>query len=336
MVVITFESASGPEPNLAPINQFLAQTQNTLDSTSRSTGVTNSAILAELRNVVTPQENLPTNLPSLADFDKGVEDLHRTHGAAKTYTPQSPQAELSRNQIALGPLTSITQPQPSWPLRDHIAEDSTNVYNVSRSTTLPSPIPSLVGNSYQPLLGTSGSPNPCHDYAVTCPPVQGCSSMVYSPTPLSQGNKKRRKNPDYTKEEGDFIIYTWYDRGIRDWIAIHDAFARQFDEAPERSQGALISLYYRLEKRIPVWDEEGKLCFDNEDDIEPRFVEKAGCEAGNECQHMKSIGLAQRYPERAINYSWVDLETKCMAQDWADKRVEQYRKKKERRQQDGQ
>jgi len=31
---------------------------------------------------------------------------------------------------------------------------------------------------------------------------------------------------------------------------------------------------------------------------------------------MEPLGIAQRYPERAIHYSWVDAETKFKAQDW--------------------
>ncbi|KAI1026485.1 hypothetical protein LB505_005276 [Fusarium chuoi] len=86
-----------------------------------------------------------------------------------------------------------------------------------------------------------------------------------------------------------------------------------------------------MNQRIPVWDQEGWLCFDNEDDLEPQHVSIKVRERDSQDKPTEPLGIAQRYPERAIHYSWVDAETKFKAQDWAAKRALQYRDRRERR-----
>jgi hypothetical protein len=70
-----------------------------------------------------------------------------------------------------------------------------------------------------------------------------------------------------------------------------------------------------MNQRIPVWDAEGWLIFDNEDDLEPRKVSTGDRANDNQDKPMEPRGLGQRYHERAVTYWWVDDELKCKSQD---------------------
>ncbi|KAF9772503.1 hypothetical protein IL306_009786 [Fusarium sp. DS 682] len=148
-----------------------------------------------------------------------------------------------------------------------------------------------------------------------------------SPPPDGEG---RHINQKYTTEEGDYIIYAWHDKKMK-WQRIKQEFAARFGTTPERTIQGLQAWYYRMNQRIPVWDQEGWLCFDNEDDLEPQHVSIKVRERDSQDKPMEPLGIAQRYPERAIHYSWVDAETKFKAQAWAAKRAMQYRDRRERR-----
>jgi hypothetical protein len=89
-----------------------------------------------------------------------------------------------------------------------------------------------------------------------------------------------------------------------------------FGRTPERTVQGLQAWYYRMNQRIPVWDQEGWLIFDNEDDLEPRQVSIKCRDKDGQDKPMEPLGLGQRYPERAIRYSWVDPELKRKSQDW--------------------
>ncbi|UKZ80694.1 hypothetical protein TrVFT333_008457 [Trichoderma virens FT-333] len=148
-----------------------------------------------------------------------------------------------------------------------------------------------------------------------------------SPPPDSEG---RHINQKYTTEEGDFIIYAWHDRKLK-WQRIKQDFASMFGRTPERTVQGLQAWYYRMNQRIPLWDDDGWLIFDNDDDMEPKHISIKCRERDTQDRPMEPLGLAQRYPERAIHYSWVDAETKRKCRDWASKRALQFRERRERR-----
>lgn len=91
-----------------------------------------------------------------------------------------------------------------------------------------------------------------------------------------------------------------------------------FGRTPERTVQGLQAWYYRMNQRIPLWDEDGWLIFDNDDDMEPKHISIKCRERDTQDRPMEPLGLAQRYPERAIHYSWVDPETKRKCRDWGE------------------
>lgn len=78
--------------------------------------------------------------------------------------------------------------------------------------------------------------------------------------------------------------------------------------------------YYRMNECIPLWDDDGWLIFDGEDDVEPKCtsIKCQEKDAQGRLVKIQPPGLAQRYPERAIRYSWVNPETKRNCQDWGE------------------
>ena len=156
-------------------------------------------------------------------------------------------------------------------------------------------------------------------------PLQVRSAMGGYPSPPPE-SESRHINQKYTTEEGDFIIYAWHDKKMK-WQRIKQEFARMFGRTPERTVQGLQAWYYRMNLRIPVWDEDGWLCFENEDDLEPIHVPIKCRERDSQDKPAEReiperpipsgpLGLAQRYPERAMLYAWVDQEFKRKAQDW--------------------
>ncbi|KAK7404196.1 hypothetical protein QQX98_010038 [Neonectria punicea] len=165
-----------------------------------------------------------------------------------------------------------------------------------------------------------------HVYSPHSPLLQGMDCYP-SPPPESES---RHINQKYTTEEGDFIIYAWHDKRMK-WQRIKQEFAARFGRIPERTVQGLQAWYYRMNQRIPIWDQNGWLVFDNEDELEPQHVGIKCRERDNQDKPMEPLGLAQRYPERAVNYPWVDQEVKHQAHDWAMKRAMQYRERRDRR-----
>ena len=169
----------------------------------------------------------------------------------------------------------------------------------------------------------------------------------YSPEymmPLSPEAEGRHINQKYTTEQGDYIIYAWHDKKLK-WAAIKEEFATMFGKTPERTVQGLQAWYYRMNKEIPVWDDDGWLIFEHDDAIEPKYhsvkrrQEKIKCQScilaegndpsrresegswgddGCQCKLLGPLGLAQRYPERLIHYSWADPELKRKARNWGE------------------
>ncbi|KAM0290997.1 hypothetical protein ACHAO9_004524 [Fusarium lateritium] len=329
----TSERPLGQVPNPIHTYQYSTRPQTPPGSTSGSPRVKieEFTILPGLHNVASPQGNTPTRLPSLGEFDQGVEALIRAHGTAKTCSPQSPLARITRNPTALEPLRTITQPQPSWSLKDRSAEDPASNYPASRrGTVTTSQYPVSPDSCQQPFGGSYGNTDTYYGYAASSPSIQGLPSMSCYPSPPPDGGEGRHINQKYTTEEGDYIIYAWHDKKMK-WLRIKQEFAARFGRTPERTVQGLQAWYYRMNQRIPVWDQDGWLCFDNEDDLEPQHVSIKCRERDSQDKPTEPLGIAQRYPERAIHYSWVDAETKFKAREWASKRASQYRERRERR-----
>ncbi|KND95199.1 hypothetical protein TOPH_00509 [Tolypocladium ophioglossoides CBS 100239] len=226
----------------------------------------------------------PVRLPSLEEFDQGVEALARSHGPARPYTPPSPLPSLARGPI------------------------------------LPHPLPHLHG-----YASHDGYPA----YHMNDHFMHAQSGLDSYPSPPPDG-ENRHINQKYTTEEGDFIIYAWHDKKLK-WQRIKQDFAAMFGRTPERTVQGLQAWYYRMNQRIPLWDQDGWLIFDNEDDLEPKHISIKCRERDSQDKPMEPLGLAQRYPERAIHYSWVEPDLKRKSQDWAAKRALQYRERRERR-----
>lgn len=255
------------------------------------------------------------HLPSIQEFDQAIRDLIDRHGYARP-----PPATANARANAALPAVS---PQP-----------------LHLRTYSPSLRQSFSTSSY--LYGTTGDFTP----------------------PQSPESEGRHINQKYTTEEGDYIIYAWHDKNLK-WQRIKEEFAAMFGRTPERTVQGLQAWYYRMNKDIPVWDDDGWLVFENEDDIEPKcetvkrrqtFRKCQRCQAldgksnsgtGNlrretdgagkdkwvhrssqsrvgdavkdtpcTCKPLGHLGLAQRYPERAVHYPWVDDELKRKAHDW--------------------
>ncbi|KAH7329171.1 hypothetical protein B0I35DRAFT_404421 [Stachybotrys elegans] len=221
---------------------------------------------------------------------------------------------------------------PSLHEFDLAVEDIARAYGPPR--TPPSPMPGLTPRRLLPR-----PPVPAFPAYTTqeCFPGYGPSDggahthMGFDayPSPPPEG-ENRHINQKYTTEEGDFIIYAWHDRKLK-WQRIKQDFAAMFGRTPERTVQGLQAWYYRMNQRIPLWDEDGWLCFENEDDLEPKHISIKCRDRDGQGKPSEPLGLAQRYPERAIRYSWVDPELKRKAQDWATKREMQYLDRRERR-----
>ncbi|KAF5571649.1 hypothetical protein FPCIR_14412, partial [Fusarium pseudocircinatum] len=125
-----------------------------------------------------------------------------------------------------------------------------------------------------------------------------------------------RTSQKYTIEQGDFIIYARHDRKLN-WSSVVREFANQFGNTPQRTIQGLQAWHYRINNQIPVWDEDGWLCFDHDDDEKPRQISIKARERHMYLHPGESLGIASRYPERAIHYTWVDPMTKLVAKDWA-------------------
>ncbi|RMI97926.1 hypothetical protein BHE90_015352 [Fusarium euwallaceae] len=294
---------------------------------------------AEAHRLNSPRDNSPVRLPSLGEFDEGVEALIQKHGPVSPCTPPSPLSGLSGNPTVLQPLKSLNLSEPSWSFRDfHSEQLATDGYATRRGTitsldqytlaldhTRQSPQSNYgLYSSYSNSQGKVGGAPVAWNQ-----PLQRQTGMDCYPSPPPEG-ENRHINQKYTTEEGDFIIYAWHDKKMK-WQRIKQEFASRFGRTPERTVQGLQAWYYRMNLRIPIWDQDGWLCFDNEDDLEPRHVSIKCRERDSQDKPMEPLGLAQRYPERAVNYAWVDPELKLKARDWAAKRALQYRERRERR-----
>jgi hypothetical protein len=116
-----------------------------------------------------------------------------------------------------------------------------------------------------------------------------------NPTGLPRTNRK------YTQEQIDFVLYLRVDRKMT-WHDVTPAYIRQFPQEAGRTTPGLQGSFYRENLAIPVIDVNGDLVFD-ENGEQVVQVSKVR-------EQPKKIGLLDRYPERAIDYPWVDYKDK--------------------------
>ncbi|KAF4455917.1 hypothetical protein F53441_1855 [Fusarium austroafricanum] len=263
--------------------------------------------------VTTPSNGASMKLPSLEAFDRGVEALARLEGR--------------RNQRS----SNILLPSPI-PLRAHndgrssrdLLDDSSNI---ERSASPPEATTGLDISYFSPSHAFPASHGRYPYHAVGSHPVphqsRPTSSCLRSPSPDDNHSHNKQQ---YTTEEGDFIIYARYDRNLK-WSHVEQEFAAQFGHSPKRTVQGIQAWHYRMNNHIPDWDENGYLVFDSEDGEKPCQVS-----AKSHRKHLGKSGIALRYPERAVNYTWVDNETKLQARDWATKRTNQLQERRRRKQ----
>jgi hypothetical protein len=265
-------------------------------------------------------------LPSIADFDSEIAQMKQkeeqaearpansqprlpsisTLSTTSTVPPASPGALQRRRvyQHRLSPRypSSPRRPRSPVPPRHYTKPDCHYDANSNHYSRRPH-LPQIMYADYLPPNG------------------------ALSPPPDGEG---RHINQKYTTEEGDFIIWAWHDKKFK-WQRIKQEFARTFGTTPERTVQGLQAWYYRMNQRIPVWTHDGWLVFDNDDDLEPIYQSIKCRERDSRAKPLEPLGLAQRYPERAMTYHWVDRETKARARDWAIKRCMQYSERRDRR-----
>ncbi|KAL7903752.1 hypothetical protein GGI35DRAFT_472886 [Trichoderma velutinum] len=224
-------------------------------------------------------------LPSLEDFDRGVDAIARSHESERAWSFSSFVPNLTPKPLSSTVVLSIHEP-------NHLKPAIISDFCSSRIEGYPSP-PSDRKKQYA-------------------------------------NQKGKHINQKYTTEQGDFIIYLWHDRKLN-WQDIQNRFESEFGHSPKRTVPGLQSQYYRMNDRIPLWDDDGWLVFGNEDDVEPIYISIKCRERETQRRPIESLGLGQRYPERAIGYSWVDAETKRKCHDLAIKRTLQLRERAEQR-----
>ncbi|KAJ4112126.1 hypothetical protein NW768_011705 [Fusarium equiseti] len=310
---------------------FQQQTPPTSDIGSPDTGTDGSDIDSQ---IVPPLTRLPyrascpvngtsMRLPGLEAFDRGVEALARSEKrksdrCRKALLP-SPIPLARKEARPLPPPRLLWSP---WNLPDER----------SSSERSASPPGAAIGLGISYPTKSHGRDDFYHSFRVTgrhslshlARPKMSC---LRSPSP---DENYSHSNQQYSTEEGDFIIWARHDKKFK-WARVEQEFANQFGEHPKRTAQGLQAWHYRMNNHIPVWDEDGWLCFDNDDSDKPRQTSIKSRRLNSHGQSLEPLGIAQRYPERAVNYTWVDSETKNQAKDWAAKRSMQLEFRERRR-----
>lgn len=111
-----------------------------------------------------------------------------------------------------------------------------------------------------------------------------------------------RNNRKYTREQVDFICYHHVDKK-KPWDEVRDAYTSHFTAEANRTMSGLQGSFYRQNLVIPVTDHNDDLIFDEDGTLQVKTFkvrDQSGCR----------IGLLNRYPDRAIEYDWVDEQDK--------------------------
>lgn len=239
-------------------------------------------MLPRTLDLSSPAQEPQCRLPSLAEFDQGVKALARMYEHHSSRKVDSSSRGCTPPNI--GPSIPTPRRKSQTPLR------------LVRERGSENPVRKL----------SSQRKIDAHD--------QAQASTDRHPSPPCEGDS-RHVNQKYTEEQGDYIIYALHDKKMK-WSAIQKEFSEKFGRNPERTVQGLQAWYYRMNQRIPVWCRDGLLRYDKEDDLEPRYTSIKRREQGSRDKPMELPGLAQRYPERAVKYPWVDEQLKHKARDW--------------------
>ncbi|KAH6957350.1 hypothetical protein DER45DRAFT_632131 [Fusarium avenaceum] len=279
-------------------------------------------------------------LPSLKEFDREVEVLARAHQRLNPYPSPSPSPSpwLSGNQETMESIELLSDVHPLNRSTDRPVQGLTSRYfpNHQAQTTKLSEGTLAADRCMENIRRRFFTPSSYHDHdARTKAAAEAFWRAAYCyRTPSPDGKSPHAKSPhgnlQYTLEEGDFIIYARHDQRMK-WLCIEEEFARRFGQTPRRTIHGLQAWHYRMNKSIPVCDEAGLLCFDNDEDLEPRHMSIKCRDRNGGLNDMGIPGIAERYPERAMNYEWVDEATRLKARHWADKRALQYTLREQRR-----
>jgi hypothetical protein len=116
-------------------------------------------------------------------------------------------------------------------------------------------------------------------------------------------------NTKYTQEQVDYIMYLNADKEL-EWGDTVSMYMEKFGHI-ERGLSGCQAVYYRANKTIPMTDANGLLVFNKWDD-----VARQECKVREQQQTQgKKLGLLDTYPERAIEYDWVEPSDKARVWD---------------------
>ena len=170
---------------------------------------------------------------------------------------------------------------------------------------------------YAPSFSSSSLYHAPHSPYTTL--LTGYSTLKLSPGelyPRAQANQQHTQHytKQYTAEEGDFIIYCRHERELS-WEKVESEFARLFGSDPPRSQFSLQAYYYKLNANVPCWDSQGYLIFED-NIVKPKTRKIKNSDRERQGVNAEPLGLAQRYPERGKDYSWVEDKDKNAMSEW--------------------
>ncbi|KAG5792364.1 hypothetical protein H9Q69_008605 [Fusarium xylarioides] len=273
--------------------------------------------LASVPYLVTPPPNGPSiRLPSFEAFERGAEATAHSSALVSDHSLgfilPSPSELIAHG----GRKPPPPPPRLSWSSSSCPGANSFAEYSSSQQRTvtglgiIPFSLSSFTG-AQRTIYGSPPYDAADKQFTPRLRPPTASSWHDISP----DVDTNHRMNQKYTIEQGDFIIYARYDRKLSCSSVVRE-FASQFGNTPQRTVQGLQAWHYRINNQIPVWDEDGWLCFDHDDDEKPRQISIKARERHMYLYPGESLGIASRYPERAVNYSWVDATTKQVAKDW--------------------
>lgn len=138
----------------------------------------------------------------------------------------------------------------------------------------------------------------------------------YDQLPKEYKKRQRKRSSDgghcnvkYNTEELDFIRYHRVERGVK-WDELEGLFRVTFQNPslPRTKQGIQGGYYRQNDGQVPMVTGNGQsLAYLHNGHVIPSRTKV------RDQRDKKLFGLSVLFPERAINYPWVDYETRKMA-----------------------
>jgi len=276
-------------------------------------------------------ENSQVTLPSLRAFDEEISRNYYQQQNKYPYEPVSkPTASLSpptlytTQRASSLPLTSFPQPvEPSLSAQSTTSPVLPEFGQLDRRPSYGLPIPmhaehrdgdGSIHRYSQPQIHSSLPGQSAYTYdsrrGNSYSHAYGTSSMAINKRLKATIHSRRADTPHcnvkYADEQLDYILYWGVDKKVQ-WKELERMYAIHFrndkDRGIKRTVQGLQGAYYRSNGWIPKSDEHGNLVFDENDEVVTCGVLKVRDQS---CK----IGLLGRYPERAIEYDWVEPEDK--------------------------